>query len=245
MTLTPSRTFLESSKVEKSGLSSSADFLYIKQTASNHLEIHANGRSSSRPCVVQRFGKNDQDKHVQKFRTCGQDSLSIQREVEAVKEFLHVEQAHFHVMRDHPWHKVPILAGTWAAKLYQPSMRAKLKRAFDKVMKDKRSFAPRTEKGADQQVLGALVYPLVKKEILAHDSFSCTTFVNSRYGHTYRGYRFCFLSLISDLSLRNELTDPLSGWASLRLATKTSQCRSKLNVQSLVVKDLNGFIAKL
>ena len=46
------------------------------------------------------------------------DSRITEREVAAVVEWLQSGQA-LHVMRDHPGHKVPMLGGTWGARITQ------------------------------------------------------------------------------------------------------------------------------
>ena len=48
------------------------------------------------------------------------DSRPSQREVDAVHEWLQSKHA-FHVMRDHPGHDLPMLAGMWGLKLAGPS----------------------------------------------------------------------------------------------------------------------------
>jgi hypothetical protein len=53
------------------------------------------------------------------------DSRPSLREVEAVKEWLQSKHV-FHVMRDHPGHDMPMLAGMWGVKVagQRPALRA-------------------------------------------------------------------------------------------------------------------------
>ena len=56
-------------------------------------------------------------------------------------------------MRDHPWHGVTFMAGLWAAKLWMPEVRQKMKEAWKLILQDKDAFAPRTERLPDMFVL--------------------------------------------------------------------------------------------
>jgi hypothetical protein len=66
-----------------------------------------------------------------------------------------------HIMRDHPYHGVPILGGMWGAE-----------RWFIEPLLDLRTLRtwPR-DKGADQEYLEKEVYPKVKRRAKIHDSF--------------------------------------------------------------------------
>ena len=49
------------------------------------------------------------DPLVSEFHSRDLDSVPSPREVEAVKEWLASKNKTFHIMRDHPYHRVPIL----------------------------------------------------------------------------------------------------------------------------------------
>ena len=90
-----------------------------------------------------------------------------------------------------------MLAGLWAAKLEQPSVRIKMKQSMISMVQDQMlSFAPRTKKGPDQDLLHKYVnfnmfqrvfgwysvyyrhvYPWAKEStMMSHDSYSCSQF---------------------------------------------------------------------
>ena len=56
-------------------------------------------------------------------------------------------------MRDNPAHNVPMLGGTWAAKLDDLDLRLKWKQSMAKMFKDRMAYAPRTQSGPDQTLL--------------------------------------------------------------------------------------------
>ena len=57
-------------------------------------------------------------------------------------------------MRDHPWHKVSIMAGLWAAKLYQPLIRRKMKESIRAMVEEEDvAFASRIYKVHDMFLL--------------------------------------------------------------------------------------------
>ncbi|KAK8407555.1 hypothetical protein O3P69_002246 [Scylla paramamosain] len=73
-----------------------------------------------------------------------------QREVSAVEEWL-ASGKMFHVMRDHLYHKVPVLGGMWDARWdIDPALATKLRNLMDKMMAmavGKRNY------GLDQQII--------------------------------------------------------------------------------------------
>ena len=80
------------------------------------------------------------------------DSQISNREVAAVSEFLKSNKE-FHVMRDHPYHGVAILGGTWGVKLSNSKGRQAFAKSFARMAKDPQSKAPRTKAGPDQVLL--------------------------------------------------------------------------------------------
>ena len=85
------------------------------------------------------------------------DSNISPREVAAVQEFLQSSKE-FHVMRDHPYHGVAILGGTWGVKLERPEVRQAFSRSFVKMAKDPRSTSPRDRAGPDQTLLKRYIW---------------------------------------------------------------------------------------
>lgn len=88
------------------------------------------------------------------------DSRLSEREFEAVSEWLNSEKE-FHIMRDHPFHGVPILGGMWGAKHNCiPDMKEKIKKYT------KGNFWQ-----VDQNFLKEIIYPEIKNRSLVHDPF--------------------------------------------------------------------------
>ncbi|MGV8137967.1 MAG: hypothetical protein AB2L20_22380 [Mangrovibacterium sp.] len=88
------------------------------------------------------------------------DSRLSKREKDAVGEWLSSDKK-FHIMRDHPYHCVPILGGMWGAK--------------KGALPEMRKYIDEYEKGnywqTDQEFLQKIVYPLIKDSCFVHDSF--------------------------------------------------------------------------
>lgn len=91
------------------------------------------------------------------------DSRPSERERLAVEAWL-ASGADLHVMRDHPYHGVPVLGGMWGVK------GGKLKG----IARDMEEFEPSSDKGQDQAFLWEWVWSKVKDEELSvclHDPF--------------------------------------------------------------------------
>jgi len=91
------------------------------------------------------------------------DSRLSERERLAVEEWL-TTGADLHVMRDHPYHGVPILGGMWGAK------GGKLKGISEAIQR----FQPTSSKGQDQAFLRDWVWPKVTSgqlNVCVHDPF--------------------------------------------------------------------------
>lgn len=91
------------------------------------------------------------------------DSRIGEREAAAVREWLD-SPYDFHIMRDHPWHNVPILAGMFGAR----------GRALDVVGKWGKIWymtAAMDHYQTDQRFLGSAVYEIVRTSALAHDEY--------------------------------------------------------------------------
>ena len=90
------------------------------------------------------------------------DSRISDREVSAINEWLNSDKD-FHIMRDHPYHSISILAGMWGC-------RNGILRNIDITDKiDKWTQFQR--KGVDQDFLGQIIYPLIKDNSLEHDDY--------------------------------------------------------------------------
>lgn len=107
------------------------------------------------------FASEETDVDIFLSRDC--DSRISEREAEAVKEWLNSDKD-FHIMRDHPYHTVPILGGMWGCR--NGLMR---KIELSKLINDWTNFE---RKGVDQDFLANRVYPLIYKTAFEHSEFN-------------------------------------------------------------------------
>nr|CAH0110641.1 unnamed protein product [Daphnia galeata] len=120
------------------------------------------------------------------------DSRIIPREKAAVREWLASDRI-FHIMRDHPYHCIPILGGMWGVKVSQA--RSILGRdSFTKIFSTKHSH----KYNYDQFLLKTHIWPMAKTNMvnicgllnntisMAHDSYCCRHFPSSQPFPTQR-----------------------------------------------------------
>ena len=100
------------------------------------------------------------------------DSRISQREVDAVTEWL-VSGRPVHVMRDHPGHDTPMLGGMWGTRLDEASnsLRLKWAKSWIQILMDQQTFAGRSRRGDDQDILARYIWPWARPLSLQHDSF--------------------------------------------------------------------------
>jgi len=88
------------------------------------------------------------------------DSRLNYREKHAVDEWLKSDKG-FHIMRDHPWHKYPVLGGMWGAK----------QGAIPEMQKLLNQWKLKNEYGNDYIFFAELVLPAVGDNVIVHDEF--------------------------------------------------------------------------
>lgn len=104
-----------------------------------------------------------EDPEVDIFLSRDCDSRISKREVSAVNDWLSTNRD-FHIMRDHPYHTVPILGGMWGCR--NGILRnVNLSESID-------SWAQFHRKGIDQDYLAQVVYPHVVNRSLEHSEFN-------------------------------------------------------------------------
>lgn len=103
-----------------------------------------------------------EDPEVDIFLSRDCDSRISEREVSAVNEWLNSDKD-FHIMRDHPYHTVPILGGMWGCR---NSLLRKIK-----ISKQIENWNRFNQKGADQDFLGQVIYPYVYNKSIEHSEF--------------------------------------------------------------------------
>jgi hypothetical protein len=107
------------------------------------------------------WASEEEDTDVFLSRDC--DSRFSDREFSAINQWLSSDKD-FHIMRDHPYHSVPILGGMWGCR--NGIMR---KIGLSKLIESWNQF---NSKGIDQDFLGRCVYPLVYKNAMEHSEFN-------------------------------------------------------------------------
>jgi len=106
---------------------------------------------------------SDKDISVLLSRDC--DSRISPREVSAISEWLSSDKD-FHIMRDHPYHQVPILSGMWGC-------RNGILSNIDDLLLQWESHSPKGRYHAeDQDFLGQIIYPLVCNNSMEHSEFN-------------------------------------------------------------------------
>ena len=110
----------------------------------------------------------EDDVDVMISRDC--DSRLSAREKKAVDEWLLSDKG-FHIMRDHPYHSVPILGGMWGMKKGTVPHFKELMEAWPK--EDRLQ--------TDQEFLAQKIWPIVKDDAIIHDGF---------YSHVWGGIPF-------------------------------------------------------
>lgn len=90
------------------------------------------------------------------------DSRITLREAIAVSEWLASGKS-LHVMRDHPWHTNRVMGGMWGLQGEHAL------ETFSAVLQAE-SKSPHY--GEDQRFVSEIVYPLFKRDVMVHDSFS-------------------------------------------------------------------------
>jgi len=106
------------------------------------------------------------------------DSDILDRDIFAIRAWENSGKK-FHIMRDHPLHSAPILAGMWGAETQE---------ARNFIYPE--DFINYSEaKGEDQNYL-AKIYPLIVKKALIHDDFFCYERTAQRFPIPRVGFEF-------------------------------------------------------
>jgi len=102
------------------------------------------------------------------------DSRLSEREAVAVDEWLKSKRK-FHIMRDHPYHNVKILAGMWGCRNGIPDLK--------KLLKNWKDYS---YKQCDQVFLDRYVWPRIKNDVLIHDDVMYPKLANTKKFPTKR-----------------------------------------------------------
>ena len=104
------------------------------------------------------------DPEVNIFLSRDCDSRFSDRELSAINEWL-ASDKDFHIMRDHPYHTVPILGGMWGC-------RNGILRSNINLLDLIKSWTHFSIKGCDQDFLGQVIYPMIKDNAMEHSEFN-------------------------------------------------------------------------
>jgi len=132
----------------------------IEQLESNSEVIRMTGSDCNWTSTYWRFlpaGETD----VEVMISRDTDSRLNLREKAAVDEWLESDK-NFHVMRDHNWHMIEILAGMWGVK-------NGLLENIEELMKNHNKTL---DKQSDQTFLRTVVYPKVRHSLMVHDEIT-------------------------------------------------------------------------
>ncbi len=120
------------------------------------------------------------DKNVLRFLVRDTDSRLSMREKYAVDDWIKSDKS-LHIMRDHPYHNVKILGGTWGLK---NDFRINMKLLIEKHLQDNKGF-----RYNDDQLFLNRIYDIYAGDILAHDDFFHYR-ENKPFPHKREGLKF-------------------------------------------------------
>jgi len=141
------------------------------------------------------------DPEVDIFLSRDCDSRISEREIRAINEWI-ASDKDFHIMRDHPYHAVPILGGMWGSR---NGLMKKI--GLDERIKEwniKNSGVGTWQNGIDQDFLAQCIYPLIVGESMEHSEFGLSFGGKTRQFPTNRkNYEF-----VGDVFDANEKRHP-------------------------------------
>lgn len=119
------------------------------------------------------FPISDSDVEIMLSRDC--DSRLSEREKLCIDEFINSDKK-FHTMRDHPWHN-GIMGGMWGAK----------KGILNNIKELIENWPKTNQWQTDQSFLNTVIEPMVRNEILLHDSIHLNNFPTKRENYKFVG----------------------------------------------------------
>jgi hypothetical protein len=169
-------------------IDSQCDPILIETLKGDNVEVFLVGKDKEYQGMYWRF-EASQDEDVDVFLSRDCDSRLSEREGRAVNEWI-LSNKDFHIMRDHPYHTVPILGGMWGSKnglmnkinLLKLIEDWRLKRNQDIVKVSGHRQHSINAYGDDQDFLRESIYPLVINNSIEHSEF------NLRFGGEIRPF---------------------------------------------------------
>jgi len=145
----------------------------------SHVEVVQKNTGGNWTSMFWRF-EPAADKDIEVMISRDTDSRLTHREKAAVDEWIASDKG-FHIMRDHPWHKYPVLGGMWGVKKgVIPNMKELIN-----------EFSQTDEYGTDYWFFAYKVYPLITEDVMVHDPFfEQKPFPTKRKNSTFVGQVF-------------------------------------------------------
>jgi len=159
-------------------IDSQCDPSLIETIKGDNVEVILVGEDKKYQGMYWRF-EASQEEDVDVFLSRDCDSRLSERESKAVNEWI-LSDKDFNIMRDHPYHTVPILGGMWGSKnglmrkinLLELIEEWRLKRLQDIVRISGHRQHSINAYGDDQDFLRQIVYPLVVNKSMEHSEFN-------------------------------------------------------------------------
>ena len=144
--------------------------------------------------VTSMFAKNWRflplmDPHVSYFMSRDVDAMIIDREVQAVEEWLQSNKA-FHVMHDNHKHHFPMMAGLWGAKLSALERGMALYSFQLAAATSEDMWQNRDQYLLDQEFLAEYIWPWAKHSVLHHAAHHCMDYKDTKPFPTERERTF-------------------------------------------------------
>lgn len=115
--------------------------------------------------------------NVDIFLSRDADSRITDREIKFINEFIKSNKC-FHIIRDHPGHRIEILGGTFAVKVKLFNNKYKIKNMNEYILEYRTKFHRELEKQPDQHFLREKIWPLIEKDNMAHIAFEELRYTN-------------------------------------------------------------------
>lgn len=168
------------------------DSKLIETIKGDNVEVVLVGKDKEYQGMYWRF-EASQEEDVDVFLSRDCDSRLSERESKAVNEWI-LSNKDFHIMRDHPYHTVPILGGMWGSR--NGLMRNLNIRKLIEIWRTNEincQISIKKSYGDDQDFLGQIVYPLIINNAIEHCDFNLnyggklTPFPTIRENYEYVG----------------------------------------------------------
>ena len=106
------------------------------------------------------------------------DGKVYKREEDAVHYWMNTRKT-LHSMRDYPFHDIEILGGMWCYRTANSLTRAT--NNLELILKNagRRSSTSEARKGNDQDMLQKYLWPVLKNDVIQHDSYLCRKYPGS------------------------------------------------------------------